>query len=250
MSWRWLLPLGLISLAVGLVINVPAAWVAQQVQTRVPAVKLAGVTGSAYDGRAQYVVADGAVLEGVEWQLRPAALLTGRLVADLAVDTDAGRLRATVARGLGATTRITGAEGTASIGWFGRLAGYPQLPLSGDIRADLPEAEIGDDRQVRRVQGTVQLVNARWQLAKPPIDLGSFGGELKTEGDAVVLETANSDGPLDVDGSARLVGGNRYRLDMTIRPRAGADERLKSMLDLLGRPDAEGAYRVRERGAF
>lgn len=250
MSWRWLLPLGLLALLTGLVVHAPAAWLAQQVHARVPAVKMAGVTGTALAGRAQYLVVDGAVLQGVQWRLRPAALLGARLVAELAVTTDTGRLSATVSRGLGGVSHITGAEGSASLTWFGRLAGYAQLPVTGDVRAALDEAVIEHDMTVSRIDGRVQLANARWQLAKPPIALGSFGGTLATEEEALVVRIEDSDGPLDVNGVAQLIGGDQYRLELRLRPRAGADERLKSMLDVLGRPDAEGAYRVHERGRF
>lgn len=250
MSWRWLLPLGVVALLTGLIVYAPAAWLAQQVHTRAPSVKMAGVTGTALAGRAQYLVVDGTVLRGVEWRLRPAALLSARAAADLSVTTDTGRLDASVSRGLDGTSRITGAEGSASLGWFGRLVGYAQLPITGDVRAALDEAVIGDDLRVTRIGGRVQLANTRWQLAKPPIPLGSFGGSLTTDEDTLTLLVEDSDGPLDVDGAAHLIGGNQYRLDMRLRPRAGADDRLKSMLDVLGRPDAQGAYRVRERGRF
>lgn len=250
MKLRWLLPLGLLSLLIGLVVNAPAAWLAQQVRQYAPQVTMAGVSGTALNGRAQYLVADGAVLEGVEWQLRPLALLTARVEADLAVTTDIGRIRATLSRGLGSETRIGDVEGEASLGWFGRLAGYNQLPLTGDISAYVDRAVITDKLRVARVDGTVQLANARWQLAKPPIELGRFGGRLSTVDDGVALAAQDSEGPLDITGTARLIGQNQYSLDMRLRPRAGADERLKSMLDLLGRPDDEGAYRVRERGHF
>lgn len=251
MTRRRLLFLGVAALLFGLVANLPAVWLARQVQDRVPALRLAGVTGTALGGHVQYAVVDGAVLEGLDWRLRPWSLLAGRLAADLDLATDNGRIRATVSHGLvGGVSRVTDAGGAASLAWFGRLAGYPQLPISGDVRADVDEAVVGDDLRVTRAAGRLHLANARWQLAEPPIALGGFGGTLTTEDDTLTLEIAESDGPLAVNGAAQLVGGSQYRLDLRLRPRAGADERLKSILGVLGRPDAEGAYRIRERGRF
>lgn len=245
MTRRPLLVLGAAALLLGLIAQIPASWLAQRVQTRTPAIEFAGVTGTAFAGRAQYLVADGVVVRDVEWRLRPAAL-----AADLTVATDNGRIRATVRRGPDGGIRVTGAEGAASLAWFGRLAGYHQLPVSGDVSASLNEAVIAGDLGVSQIDGRVRLAGAHWELAKPSIALGGFTGTLITEDDAVTLQVAESDGPLAVTGAAQLIGGDRYELDLRLRPRAGADERLKSTLGLLGRPDAEGVYRVRERGRF
>lgn len=249
MSRRPLLALGAAALLVGLVAQIPASWLAQRVQARAPAVKLAGVAGTAFAGRAQYLIADGVVVRDVEWRLRPAAL-----AADLTVATDNGRIRATVRRGPGGGIRVTGAEGDASLAWFGRLIGYHQLPVSGDVSASLNEAAINVRHAgglgISQIDGRLRLTGAHWELARPPIALGGFTGTLTTEDDAVTLQVAESDGPLAVTGTAQLAGGDRYELDLRLHPRAGADERLKSTLGLLGRPDAEGAYRVRERGRF
>jgi hypothetical protein len=251
MTRRRLLSLGIAALLLGLVVNLPAVWLARQVQERIPAMRLAGVDGTVLAGQAQYAVADGIVLEGVEWRLRPVALLAGRLAADLTVTTDNGRIGATASYGLsGGGSRLSDAEGAASLAWFGGLAGYPQLPISGDLRLVLDEAEIGDDFAVSRIAGRVRLADARWELAKPSIVLGGFDGILTTEDDTLTLRLAESDGPLVVQGTVQLIGGDQYRLDLRLRPRAGADERLESTLKLLGRPDAEGAYQIRERGRF
>ncbi len=42
----------------------------------------------------------------------------------------------------------------------------------------------------------------------------------------------------------------RYDLDVKLRARAGADGRLKQILQQLGKPDSEGWYHIRERGAL
>lgn len=245
MNRRRLLIVGVAAFLVGLVVNTPAVWLAQGVQARLPVLEFAGVDGSAFAGRAQYLVADGVVLQGVEWRLRPATL-----AADLTVATDNGRIRATARPDFGGGMKIADAEADASLAWFGRLAGYPQLPVSGDVHATLAEASIAGDLGVSHIDGRVRLANARWQLAKPPVALGGFTGTLTTKDDVPTLQVAESEGPLAVDGTVRLVGGDRYELDLRLRPRAGADERLKSTLGLLGRPDAEGAYRIRKRGRF
>lgn len=246
MNRRPLIVVGVAAFFVGLLAHVPASLLAWGVQARLPAVKLAGIDGTALRGRAQYMVADGVVVEGVEWRLRPATLS-----ADLIVTTDNGRLRGTVRPGPGGGIRVTDAEANASLAWFGRLAGYPQLPVSGDVHAVLSEAAVDGDLNPSRIDGRVSLTGARWQLARPPVPLGGFTGELSAEGGAVTLKVVESEGPLAVDGSARLTGGgSRYGLDLTLRPRPGAEDRLKSMLGFLGKPDAQGIYRIRERGRF
>lgn len=245
MNRRWLMAGGVAAFLLGLLAYMPAAWVAQSANALIPAVRLAGVDGTAWSGRAQYLVADGVVLQDVRWRLRP-----GALAADLVVATDDGRLRATVRPGPGGGVRVTGAEGRASLAWFGRLAGYLQLPISGGVEAAIEEAVITGDMHVTHIDGRVLLSGARWQLAKPPIVLGGFGGVLTTENDTLALKVVESDGPLAVDGTAQLIGGDRYQLDLRLRPRGGADERLESTLRLLGRPDAEGRYRIREHGRF
>lgn len=245
MNRRRLIAAAVAAFLLGLIAYAPAAWVAQTANALMPAVKLAGVEGTAWSGRARYLIADGVVLRDVRWRLRP-----GALAADLVVATDNGNISATVHPGLDGGMCITGAKGRASLAWFGRLAGYPQLPISGEVDAVIEEAVIAENLKPSLVNGRILLADARWQLAKPPILLGGYSGVLTTENDNLALEVVESNGPLRVDGGARLTGGDSYRLDLNLHPRDGADERLASTLKLLGRPDARGVYRIRERGSF
>jgi len=246
MRWSWPMLAGVAAFAVGLILYLPASvalgWIGG-----IPGARLDGVTGTALSGRAARVLVGGAAIEDVRWQFRLAPLLLGRIGADASLATEAGTLRATVSRGLGGRVRLTDVNGPLPLERAGRLAGFSYLPLSGTVTLDLQRIEF-DGRTLVVAAGRASLRNARWQLLRPPAPLGTHTVEIGNAENAINAEVIDTQGPIAVDGLARLDPSGRYRLDLTLRPRAGADQRLRGLLSQLGQPDDQGRQRIRASG--
>lgn len=239
--------IGLVAFVIGLVAFLPARVAAGWAEQMGP-ISIGGVTGTVFDGRASYVSGPGGAIENLSWQLNPAALLIGRASADLDIDSDLGGFSAHVSRSLFGQTTVENVIGSASAGWLAKLGGYTFLPLSGDVRVDIREAVFDDALQFEALDGEIRLANTRWQLFNPPVPLGRFTTALRRAEDGIALTLAESEGPLALDGQLRIDQTRRYRMDVRMRARAGADERLAPMLEQLGKPGPDGWHRVTEQG--
>jgi hypothetical protein len=239
--------IGLITFIIGLVAFLPARVAAGWAEHMGP-IAMGGVTGTLFDGRASYISGPDGAIKNVAWTLEPASLLLGRISARLNIDSDLGGFDANVSRSLFGQTTIENVTGSASASWLAKLGGYTFLPLSGDVRVNIDEAVFDDELHFDALAGQINLVNTRWQLFNPPVPLGRFTAALGRSDDGLRVTIVESDGPLAIDGGLSLDETKRYLLDVRLRARAGADERLPQMLEQLGRANAEGWHPIREQG--
>jgi len=247
MNLKLLIPAGIVALLVGMVAHLPAPVAASWVQSQVPGLRLTGVSGSALKGRVQYVGMNEITLEDVHWQLSPLSLLTGRADVNLRISTDTGNISGDFSQSLFGNTHIENLNGSASLGWLGGLAGYRFVPLDGLLSLQDVEADL-EKQLLTSATGQVLINNANWLLLKPPVNFGNINGTINSDGKTNSLQILDSDGPLKVEGSAQLVNNNAYTVNMRVRARAGADDRLKKLLEQLGKSDTEGWYQIQERG--
>ena len=241
--------LGVASFLIGAVWLLPAQVAAGWVEAR-SALSLGGVTGTAFSGHAGSVSAPGGSVDDVSWQLSPLALLVARASAQLRTASDLDGFSAQVSRSLFGTTRVSDLTGSASVGWLARLGGYTFLPVSGALDVDLKDAVFDDQLNISALDGQGRFSRVRWELVNPALKLGAFTVDVEHTDAGIHAAIADSRGPLAMDGDANVTAARRYDLDMRLRARAGADPRLKQLLNQLGPADGEGWHRVRERGRF
>ncbi|GAB3685606.1 type II secretion system protein N [Salinisphaera aquimarina] len=238
---------GTVAFVIGLIAFLPARVVAGWAEQMAP-ISLGGVTGTIFNGHAAYASGPGGAVEDLNWTLHPSALLFARVSADIDIASDLDGFSATASRSLFGTTRLENVTGSASAGWLAKLGGYTFLPVAGDIGLDIREAAFDDALTFSALDGQIRVNNTRWQLFNPPVALGQFTTALGRSDQGVQLKMVDSNGPLAIDGQIAIDPQRRYQLDVRMRPRAGADERLGQMLDQLGRADAQGWHRVKENG--
>lgn len=239
--------IGLAAFVFGLVAFLPARVAAGWAEQAAP-LSFGGVTGTVFHGRASYVSGPGGAVENLGWTMHPAALLLGRLSADLEINSDLGGFSAQASRSLFGQTTFEKVRGSASAGWLAKLGGYTFLPLSADVRVDISEASFDDDLRFDALSGEIRVANTRWELFNPPVPLGRFTTALSKADDGIRATIVQSEGPLALDGQLSTDETRRYQMDVRLRARAGADERLGQMLDQLGPAGPDGWHQVREKG--
>lgn len=250
MNWRYLVfPIvGLLAFVSGLVVFLPARVAAGWVQSNTP-VQMGGITGTLLDGQASYVSLASGGVDNVHWQLHPAALLLGQASAHIRFDSDLDGFSADIDRSLfSGRTQVSRATGDATVGWLAKLAGFTFVPVSGRVAVDIDNAQFDDSLKVSALNGQVTLAKSRWELLNPPLALGRVQTALDHTDDGIRARIIDSAGALAVKGHATLSETQRYALDIQLRPRAGADDRLKQLLDQLGQADNEGWHRIHEQG--
>jgi len=228
--WRWLLP-GIVAYVLFLAVNAPATWLAAQLQSRAPAVQLAGVRGSLWSGEADRVNVQGVQLQTLHWRWRPLALFTGRLefALDGRFQGEAVHSRAGITLAGRPYLRSTGGRLAVQdlVVWFSRapveLAGTLELDLE---RVDFPQPGLPV------IEGRLVWPQARI-VAPLELDLGQ-----------VVLTLAPNDGrtrgPLVAQGGRLLVEGElsfdasgMYELEAGLRANGRLPDAVSTLLESL-----------------
>lgn len=249
MSWKKLLPLGLLALVIGLVVFFPARVASVWLEANTDGISLSGVRGTLLDGHARHVTASGVIVEDVHWNFQPAALLTGRFAAAVRFDTDTGVISATAAYTFWGATHLADVHGSASLGWVAARAGYTFLPVTGKLTLDIDSVTLNDQLVPIGVNGRFRLANVYWQLMRRPLQFGSLRARLEQTRGGLRLMLTDSSGPLAIRGGARFSPNKgSYRVDVRLRARTGAGNRLKNLLNMLGQPNDAGWYRIRQQG--
>lgn len=252
---RWLAPLlALIALVIGLVIHAPAATLYAWFAPASSAVDVRNLSGTLYRGRAAAVLQQGQLrAENLAWTLQPAALLAASLRYDLSGQALGGPFTARLSAA--PTGRVQAAPLLAS-GDINRLLasiGQGFLPLAGQWRLELERLVI-KDQWPEELVGVATVQNASWTLMRDPLVIGDFEALLSTEpdpagGPPTLLATVRSlRGALEVEGTARQFADRRQRADLRVRPAADAPPMLANLLRGIGRPDAQGWYRIQQDG--
>ena len=250
MKRRYVALLALLAFAVTLVLHAPAAllyaWTGPKPDS---GVQLHGVQGTlSAGGFSALSVKNRAVLRDVKWSLHPAWLALLRLSADIESGGDTV-IRANLSRAPFSAVRIAKLEAAGTVKSLLGMAGQAALPVEGQVRLDLPLLKIKDGVPVT-AEGSADLENLAWTLAKDPVVLGSFNAGLSTDDKGILANIGSGPGPLEVSGTATLSKDRLYDLHLQLRPRPEATPALLTYVRSLGQPDAQGWYHIRKNGSL
>ncbi|MCF1427451.1 MAG: type II secretion system protein N [Shewanella sp.] len=240
--------LGLLIYLVFMLALFPAR-VAVQLVPLPPQVKIAGVSGTIWDGIAGIVSLDKRMLEQVHWQLKFLPLLTGKVTVDLAVGS-----RATVVSGKGLLSwSLSGVqaqdlrfEAPANF-----VIGDARLPfhtkVDGEVSVIVPQLQQGKP-WCNALDGKVFLnkLNVTNQFGDYP--LGNIHLALACRNGELVLSTDEKSNGLGVQGEFTIGENNKLLVDAKVRETPEQPKDLKQALGFLGKPDSEGYYPIRYSG--
>lgn len=226
---------------------VPAAWWLKLVP--LPSGLAVGqVTGTLWRGEITAVRYQQLGFSNVGWQLKPAALLTGKIRVAL----QSGSLQ---------QTQLPYLDAVADYGFGGlqlnnsllklpvaQLVPALQLPLpvqaTGELMLDVKHYSQGTP-WCGQLTGAASWLDARLQ---PPgsnwLDLQSIYAELSCEQGNLQLIT-DGQNALGLAITASLDGNSRLSVNGTVKPEASMPEEVHQAMKFIGRPDAEGRYNIR-----
>lgn len=225
-----------------LLVQMPASLVARLLRPDTAAWALEDVRGSVWQGSVTRTYWRGRELGALAWRVRPAALLLGRIDADVNVR---GELEAAarVRRGL-LRTEVRNLRVELPTSWLGEEGVGLSLRPQGRLRVTVPLLAFEGDRPVA-LRG-----DAVWRDAAVAGATAATFGELRASfaltADRRVRGTVrDGGGALSVAGGF-VVDGSRYRVDLLL---AARDPRVAPALRWIGRPQADGRYRLALEGA-
>lgn len=210
-----------------------------------PQLRLAGLSGTLWHGRAEQLQYGNQPLGEVEWRLSASGLLVGRVWADLNLRQDDGYLQGEVALPLplsAAEAEFTGVRGRLPLQL---LQPYlKQLPpiLNGELSLKLGELALSGDGRLQRASG--RLVWHQAGVSAPqPLEFGDLVMELENAAEGGITgRLSDNGGPLQLQAQLSLDPQGRYRLQGRVQAAPGAPAELRQSLGMLGRADAEGGY--------
>lgn len=236
---RALLLLGIAAFLIFLIVTLPAQLVASQLVRL--GIVLDGVSGTAWNGRAQAVQV-GSVNYGVlAWNLDVPALLRGRVGAHFNLQQGTafaeGDVEATLSgraslRDLSASWPLSYLSGMGiPAGWLGNL----QIRLQNGVI---------DNGVPLELHGTIDLIDLEGP-PRQPARVGSYritfpAPNVQPSADTLAGAVSDLDGPMDVDGVLEIKRDRSYMLEGLIATRPDAPAQIVNALQFLGEPDAQG----------
>lgn len=243
---RWILAgLGMLALAAGVLAwFAPAELALRWFGDRLGPVRLQGVSGSLWQGRAEQLIAFDVALGPVAWTLARGDTLAGNPRGTLDLDGSAVRARGAFARE-GTDWRFAGVQAELPAALLAPALDIPALGLRGRVVVDAPEVALRDGLLVR-ARG-----RAEWR------ELGVTGAAVATlpgvridfapaPDGAVVAEVDDLGGPLDVAGEVRIADG-RFLSETRLHLRQ-PDPQLEEALKFIGQRTPEGGSYLRIEG--
>lgn len=208
-----------------------------------PELRLAGITGTVWQGGAELGSVPGLPLSDLRWDLHAWPLLTGRLAGDFEARLAEGFVRGSVSA---STSRVAFADLEASTSLPVLRALLPLNDTQGLVSVALEQLELSDGWPVNAL-GSLRLGQLEVAPLIPAggpalIPLGNYELRfLDSAGQGIRAELSDSGGPLEANGLLRLGLDRSYALEGNVRARAEAPEMLTQGLAIMtGEPDAEG----------
>jgi hypothetical protein len=227
--------------------NLVHAWLAPQLA---PAqVQLHGVGGHLGSGRASRVDLRGQpLMSDLQWRLQPLQLLLGRAQFRVSGGGQGSVLDGRVAMLPSGTLILGDTRYTAPVAQLAALAGQGNLPIQGQAGLTLDHLRLRN-QWPERAKGVVTVRGLGWTLGRETVLLGDYQATVEdaTAGIKALIETLGGD--LQVRGEARLDPDRSYELELQLRPGADAPPLVNNLVRNLGKPDAQGWYRLRRQGS-
>jgi hypothetical protein len=217
-------------------------------------VRLSGIEGTLWSGRAAAGSVGGLDVRDVRWRLRPTRFLIGRLAADVEARLADGFVKASVSASP-SRLALSDLQGSTSIATLSSVL-PPVSGVRGDASVNLAELELADGA-LTTVLGELRLamIDVLPFVPGPSRALVPIGDYvvnfLDSDGNGINATFADSGGPLEVSGTLVVDAQRNYTLDGLVKPRAGAAQPLIDGLRIItADPDAEGRRRLTLTGSL
>ncbi len=241
---------GLLAFGVTLLLRAPA----EQLVTRAAKplaqqqVHLIGVGGTLLHGHAAQLGLRGSDLGRLEWRLHPLSLLLGEVAVSFTLEGPDGRLSGELSVAADQSLRLGPLQGRLPAAALLALAELP-LPVvvEGYAAVRLDTLQLDPHGLPQRAEGVIGWQEAALRSPQA-MALGELQLRLETRDDGIHGTLVEGGGPLRLEGTLTLTPPGAWTLDAGLAARPEAVPALGNYLRMLGNPDAEGLYRLRQNG--
>lgn len=241
---RKLILLGVVSFIAFLILKLPAALAYRLLAPE--GVEMAGVEGTAWNGKARSLIVGGVNYGGLSWDLSAWRLITGALAADIELDRpDSGFARGFVALGLGNSVTLKDFNAVMNTAVL-------NLPTLSQINADLAfilEHAKFEDGWPQSIDGVVNVANLESNLQQA--SLGNYQIVFEDQDDhPIVGKFSDVDATLSATGDLTLMADRQYTVTGTITPKPNTAAAIRSGLRFLGPQQNDGSVSLNINQSF
>lgn len=237
--------LGLLAYSGFLIASFPAERAFALLNLQAMNVRAAGLSGTAWSGKAVLLQVEGRNLERVHWQVKPWSVLLGQLDIDVKLDGKEIAGSANVGLQPDGAIQLRDVDLRLSAAEISMLLNTP-VDLGGQFDVQLQSAELMG-QMILSAEGTI-----RWQRASvtsPFVQpLGEFVAQLTTEEAGIKGQVKDEGGPLQLDGVAMLTPEGAYNFSGSVSVRDRQQKLLVQGLQAMGRPGKDGRVPLRYSG--
>jgi len=246
--------LGVVAYLVFAVATLPASLVTSRLASL--GIGIGGVSGTAWNGRAQVLQAGTLNLGAATWKLHPLALLTGRVQADVELTRRDGFAKSGLTMSLGGKTTFNQLTASVPMG-----AMPPQVfpgGWTGTLNLKLAELTLVKGWPTSAT-GTIEAVDLTGPARKPS-NVGSYKVTFPAPnqpapakgqpGDALAGALTDMGGPLKITGTLQLKPDRSYVIDGLVATGPQTPKDVADSLQFLGAPDAQGRRQFSLAGTF
>lgn len=209
-------------------------------------IKMGGVQGTLWSGKAAAVVLNNNNIGSVNWDLSIWRLVTGKLAAEVELSRpDNGFANGHVALGFGQSVTLSDFRALINTAVL-------QIPALSSINADLglnlDHAKLKAG-WVNAIDGTVNI--ARLNVTQPRATLGNFQITFDDQDQLPITgQFSDADATLKASGNIVLTEERQYELNGTVTPTDQTEAAVKNAMRFLGSPAGDGSYPLRTAGSL
>ncbi|NCF50656.1 type II secretion system protein GspN [Gammaproteobacteria bacterium] len=229
--------IGVLTLALGLLIVFPARIAYQLFAPQ--AVKLAGISGSVWNGSAGEAAANRVYLRDLRWQIRPSQLLTGALAYTVTAKPSSGTVTANVSVGLAGGVTVTDLRAALPLQTLRSVLKNPGLAGSLTVQLDELTADSTGPKTAAGWFEIADLVDPRLHRES----LGDYRADISSDGSGILVAIEDSDGDIDIDAQLRLAPDLSYQFVALLAPKASTPPNLRQFMQRLPFAD-DGVNRI------
>jgi hypothetical protein len=243
----WITVLAVVAFTVIVIARLPASWV-------IPAppapFSCGAVDGSIWSGSCTGLVAQGAPVGDLTWDIHALRLLSGKLAANVVLNRTSGTISGDfeVALDKSVTARNVQANVTLDRDLLALLP--PGLrTLQGSIQANITTAHVAKNNIITDLEGTLE-VHDLVSHDREVTPLGSYQLTFPADTTPPAGQLKDLGGPLGADGHVILLQDKPgFNLDVFLTARPGAPPSLTDQLQFLA-PDAQGRHELQTEFGF
>lgn len=248
MKRRYYIIIAVASYLIFTLATLPATTVYSLLGDNIKAVKIYGIEGSIWNGRAESVVIPRKPpLQQLHWQLNPFSLLLASISADFNTQFNQQTVIGNVKLSVGGDITISELKASMAAAEIARLASVPLGEFDGEVFLDIESATLNDSA-IPAINGAIIWQNAKLTLTET-VDLGQLNIRMtpQTNGD-LLAKLSNDKGSIDISGDITVSQNKAYSLDVVLTPKNTTSPGITQSLGFFAQRQANGSYRVKQNG--